>query len=217
MRPLDTLRLLAVIGVTACCAGPAQAQTFFDNPPVSVRPFFLVAGERFSATRTFDAVFGQIVQPLWGGGVQLASRNGFFFDVTVSRFNKRGERAFFFEDEGFGLGTPLTVTLTPVEFTFGGRFRPESRLSPYAGAGIGTYGYKETSPDFSEESTFEKRHVGYLAVGGVDYRISRLVGVSGDVQYTRVTGIVGSGGVSQSAGENDLGGIAARFRVLIGR
>jgi hypothetical protein len=37
------------------------------------------------------------------------------------------------------------------------------------------------------------------------------------VQYTHVPGIIGSGGVSQDAGESDLGGVAARFRVVFGR
>ena len=64
---------------------------------------------------------------------------------------------------------------------------------------------------------FDKRHVGYLVVGGVEFRVSGWVAVSGDAQYTHVSGIIGSGGVSKEAGESDLGGIAGRFRVIIGR
>jgi opacity protein-like surface antigen len=214
MRLRHTLRLFSAISIVVWSV-PASAQTFFDNPPVSVRPFLVVAGERFSAGETFDVVFGQTVQPLWGGGVQLASNSGFYFDVAVSRFKKTGQRAFFADGEGFGLGIPLTATLTPIEFTFGGRFRPGSRVSPYAGAGIGTYAYKEVS-DF-DDGVFEKRHAGYLVVGGVDFRVTRWFSVAGDLQYTRVTGILGSGGVSQEAGDDDLGGTAARFRILIGR
>jgi hypothetical protein len=37
------------------------------------------------------------------------------------------------------------------------------------------------------------------------------------VADTRVTGVLGSSGLSQQAGENDLGGVAARFRIIIGR
>ena len=41
--------------------------------------------------------------------------------------------------------------------------------------------------------------------------------MSVDAQYTHVLGILGTGGISQDAGEKDLGGIAARVKVLIGR
>jgi hypothetical protein len=44
-----------------------------------------------------------------------------------------------------------------------------------------------------------------------------LVGIAGDVQYTRVPGILGKGGISKDAGENDLGGISVRLRVTVGR
>jgi hypothetical protein len=38
-----------------------------------------------------------------------------------------------------------------------------------------------------------------------------------DVQDTRITGILGDSGLSQQAKENDLGGLAIRFRIIIGR
>ena len=43
------------------------------------------------------------------------------------------------------------------------------------------------------------------------------IGLSVDAQYTHVPGIIGAGGISKEAGETDLGGMAARFKVLIGR
>jgi opacity protein-like surface antigen len=117
------------------------------------------------------------------------------------------------------LGIPLTATITPLEVMGGYRFklRGAPRLVPYAGAGVGSYGYKETS-DFSDPSeNVDTRHTGYLAVGGVEFRLHRWMGVSVDAQYTHVLGILGTAGISQDAGEKDLGGIAARFRVIIGR
>ena len=90
-------------------------------------------------------------------------------------------------------------------------------MIPFAGGGVGWYSYKETS-DFADSSeNVDTRHVGYLAVGGVEFRVHRLVGLSVDAQYTRVPGIFGTAGISQDAGENDLGGVAARFKVIIGR
>ena len=35
--------------------------------------------------------------------------------------------------------------------------------------------------------------------------------------YARVPGILGKGGVSREVGEHDLGGIAGRVRVILGR
>jgi hypothetical protein len=195
-------------------ASPASAQAPLPSS-VSLRPFFLGAVQRFSARKTFDTIFGEPLQPFWGGGLSVAFRNGFFVDVTASRFKKTGQRGFFFEGQGYGLGVPLTVTVTPLEVMAGQRTQLSSRLFPYVGFGVGSYRYQETS-DFAD-SSFEKRHIGYLIAGGVEVRISRWVGVSGDAQYTRVSGIIGDGGVSKESGERDLGGIAGRFRVIIGR
>ena len=211
------MKITAALAAWLCVAAlarPAAAQAPTDVPSVSLRPFFLAAGERFTARQTFEAVFGRAVQPLWGGGLEVAFRRGFYVGITASRFSRTGERAFFFDGEGFGLGIPLTATLTPLELTAGGRVWVTPRVIPYAGAGIGLYRYEETSP-FDEP--FAARHAGYHAVGGIELRVSRWVGIGGDVQYTYVSGIIGAGGISQEAGERDLGGIAARFRVIVGR
>ena len=190
-----------------------------DTPALSLRPFFMASGEQFAAKNSFEAVFGQSMEPFLGGGLQLVDQNGFFIDLTASRFKKTGQRAFRSNNQNFGLGIPLTATITPLEVAGGYRFRlPGSpRLVPYVGAGISSYGYKETS-EFSDASeNVDTRHTGYLAVGGAEFRLHRWIGVSVDAQYTHVLGILGTGGISQDAGEKDLGGIAARVKVLIGR
>jgi len=216
------MRVLIALLCTAALASPVSGQTrpvarpaLNDTPGLALRPFVAVALEQFTADQTFEAVFGQPFQPTWGGGLQLAFRSGLYFDVTVSRFQKTGQRAFFHDGEGFGLGIPLTVKLTPIEVTIGARTRATSRVFPYLGAGVGSYRYEETS-EF-DDGPFEARHVGYLVVGGVEVRVGRWFAVSGDVQYNRVPGILGSGGVSQETGEDDLGGVAGRFRVIVGR
>lgn len=220
MKISITIALLCA--VTVATPSFAQARRLpprpNDTPSVSLRPFFVFAEESFTARQTFETVFGKSFQPVWGGGLNVAFRNGFYFDVTASRFKETGERAFFFEGQGFRLGIPLTVTVTPLEVTAGGRFRVTPRLFPYVGAGVGSYAYTEKSDDSTDiDDTFDARHTGYLVVGGVEFRVSRWIAVSGDAQYTRVSGIIGSGGVSKEAGESDLGGTAARFRVIIGR
>ena len=57
----------------------------------------------------------------------------------------------------------------------------------------------------------------YLVNGGVEFRVHKWIGLSVDAQYTHVPDILGQGGVSKEAGETDLGGIAARFKVIVGR
>jgi opacity protein-like surface antigen len=147
----------------------------------------------------------------------VAFRSGVFVDVTVSRFKASGERAFRFDGQNFGLGIPLTVTETPVEAAGGYRFRVSPRLVPYVGAGLGSYSYEETSDFSNDGENVKTRHIGYLVTGGAEFRLARWLGLTADIQYTRVPGILGDGGISKEADEHDLGGLAARFRVIVGR
>ena len=218
MKTLIAL-VLALASTTLVAAQTGVTSGSDDTPPISLRPFFVAVGERLAAKNSFEAVFGQSVEPFLGGGLQLVDRNGFFIELTASRFKKTGQRAFRANNQNFGLGIPLTATIIPLEVTGGYRFKGSGsrRLVPYVGAGFGSYGYKETS-DFSDPSeNVDTRHTGYLAVGGAEFRLHRWVGVSVDAQYTHVPGILGTAGISQDAGEKDLGGIAARFKVIIGR
>jgi opacity protein-like surface antigen len=213
------LPLLLVLLVSApLSAQSRRSTTFSDDPPsVALRPFFVLAGESFAAKNTFDAAFGHSFEPLFGGGLEVVLRDGIYADVTLSRFSKTGQRAFRANNQTFELGIPLTATLTPIEVTGGYRFRTSPRVFPYVGVGIGSYGYQETSNFADTGDDVHARHIGYLAAGGVDLRVHRWVGIAGEVQYTHVPGILGTGGISQAAGENDLGGVAVRVKVTVGR
>jgi opacity protein-like surface antigen len=208
-----------VWGLLAVTAPAAAQSTIEPAPALEVRPFFVMTAQGFSATETFKAVFGGSVKPFFGGGAQLAFRNGLYADVTISRFSASGERAFSSNGEVFKLGIPLTATIVPIEVTGGYRFGADKlrHFNPYLGAGFGTYRYTETS-DFSDVGdNVDERGSGYLAVGGIEMRIHRWIIVSGDAQYTHVGGILGKNGISQQVGEDNLGGLAARFRLIIGR
>ena len=205
--------LWAIASVLALAA-PSAAQT---NEDLAIRPFALATVQAFTAADTFDAVFGRIYQPFLGGGVQVIVDGTYVVELTASRFTQTGERAFISNGQKFRLGIPLTATVTPLEATAGYRFKYSPRVRPYAAAGAGIYLYKETS-DFSESAEdVDSRHVGFVANGGAEFRVSRWVGICVDAQYTRVPGILGRSGVSQQAGDNDLGGIAGRVRVVVGR
>jgi hypothetical protein len=212
-----------VVAIAVTTVAPASAQVRRtpmlppDEPAVSVRPFFVVTGEQMSAKTSFDANFGQSFEPFLGGGVSLVLRSGVWVDATVSRFSKTGQRAFADGGQVSQLGVPETITITPIEVSGGYRFRTRPKIWTYLGAGVGSYGYDQSSPDSLPGEDLSVRHTGFLAVGGVEGRVQKWISLSGDVQFTRVLGILGNGGISKDVGENDLGGIAVRFRVIVGK
>ena len=187
-----------------------------DTPPaVAFRPFFLATFKTSRPSETFKAAFGRATQPFFGGGLDIAFRNGIFVDLTASRFSRNGQRAFVFNGQTYRLGIPLTATEIPIEVSGGYRFAAWRRIRPYAGGGVGSYSYKETSDFSASGDNVDVWHAGYLVVGGAEVRVNSWVAVAVDVQWTHVPGILGTGGLSQGA-ENDLGGIAPRLRVIIG-
>ena len=201
-------------------AAPAAAQ---DPTGLSIRPFVMVTEQSFKAVDTFDAVFGKTYFPFFGGGVQIFVHDRFFAELTASRFRQTGERAYLSGGDAFKqafkLGIPLTATITPFEISGGYRFRLRQlpRVRPYAAIGYGSYAYQETSDFAQAGDDVDTKHSGYLVNGGAEFRLQRWVAVAIDVQYTRVPGILGTGGVSQQAGESDLGGVAARLKLVVGR
>jgi len=90
-------------------------------------------------------------------------------------------------------------------------------VRPYAAGGFGSYAYQETSSFADAGEDIDTRHFGYVVNGGAEFRLQRWVGLAVDVQYSHVPGILGNGGVSQQAGESNLGGVAARFKLVVGR
>jgi opacity protein-like surface antigen len=223
------VRIVSTLALVLCVSGAAFAQPpddrrppppsrgSTDAPAISLRPFVMGTEQSFAAVNTFEAVFGQSRQPFFGGGLQVLLGGRYYVNATASRFKKTGERAFRFDGENFQLGLPLTAEITPFEITGGYRFRPHSSIVPYGGAGYGTYKYKETSPSSDADENVTLRHGGFVADGGVELRVHRWIGVGVDVQYTRILGVLGTGGISKEAGEKDLGGVAARFMLIVGR
>jgi opacity protein-like surface antigen len=205
---------LALIAVLALVAPAASAQ---DEPDLAIRPFVLGTIQGFSAVDSFNAVFGKSYEPFFGGGVQVVFHEQFFVELAASRFKQTGERAFISNGQSFQLGIPLTATLTPFEVTAGYRFKVSPRVRPYIAAGAGTYQYKETSSFNEAGEDVDVRHTGFVLNGGADFRLHPWIRVGADVQYTHVPGILGTAGVSAQASEDDLGGVAARFKLIVGR
>ena len=205
---------LALVALLALVAPAASAQ---DEPDLAIRPFVFGTIQGFSAVESFDAVFGRSYEPFFGGGVQVIFHEQFLVELSASRFKQTGERAFISNGQSFRLGIPLTATLTPFEVTAGYRFKVSPRVRPYIAAGVGTYQYKETSSFNDPGEDVDVRHAGFVVNGGADFRLHPWIRIGADVQYTRVPGILGTAGVAAQANENDLGGVAARFKLIVGR
>lgn len=203
---------------------PVRRAAAQEAPRVSLRPFVEVTEERFAAQQSFTALFGQANEPFYGGGVSVTFRDRIYVELGASRFRKTGERAFL-DSTGqvFHLGLPLTATVTPIELAGGSRFHPGRRgrpiawLVPYVGVGVGVYHYQETSAFAQPTENLDTSHVGALVHGGAEFRVHRWVGLAADLQYTHVPGIFGTAGISATAGETDLGGVAGRFKIVVGR
>lgn len=215
MKPFATLLLLV------CLAAPAAAQVSVPPPAPpnsALRLFGLVTGQKFAASDTFEAVFGGDVHPFFGGGLQATIKRNWFIEGTISYFKKTGERAFVFEGETSGLGIPLTASVLPLEFTAGYRFvgGPKSRMTPYLGGGIGAYKYKESSEFDQSGDELNVTKAGYQLVGGIEFRMTRRLWSAIDIQYTHVPGILGDAGLSAELGDDDLGGVAVRYRLMVG-
>jgi len=210
------LRFSVLCALVGCVLTPAPAAAQ-DPPAISIRPFVFGSVQSFTATDTFDAVFGQSYDPFFGGGVQVVFQDRFVVELAASRFKESGERAFISNGQNFRLGIPLTAEIVPFEITGGYRFKLSPRVRPYVAAGFGTYKYTETSQFNEAGEDVDVRHAGFVLNGGADFRLYSWISIGADVQYTHVPGILGSAGVSRQAGEDDLGGVAARFKLIVGR
>jgi hypothetical protein len=82
---------------------------------------------------------------------------------------------------------------------------------------VSSHGYEETSSFAEGSENVSERFTGYQLLGGLEYRLHRLFGVAGEVQYTAVPDALGAGGLSAEFNEDDLGGVIVRARVLFGR
>ncbi len=209
-------RLLCCVCVLAT-ATAARAQ---DAPSVSLRVFAEASAQRFSAAQSFEASLGGAVQPFFGGGLQATFAERYFVEVGASTFTKTGEQVFVNNGQVFPLGIPMTVTVTPLELAGGYRFhvRRVAWLVPYAEAGVGWYSYRQTSGFADPSENVDTRKTGAIVAGGAEFRLHRWVALAADVEYSHVPGVLGADpSVSHAFGETDLGGVAGRIRIVVGR
>jgi hypothetical protein len=182
---------------------------------IGIRGFAAFDYQSFVASESFDAILDTDSGPLFGGGVEVTLPWNLFVQVSAARLRETGQRVFRANDRIFKLGIPTTITITPLDFTGGYRFR-FWRMVPYAGAGGGSQAYRETSEFAEDDENVDERHGSFHILGGVDVPIWRWVGAAFEVQHRWVPDAIGEAGISQEFGEEDLGGTSVRLRVYVG-
>jgi hypothetical protein len=218
----------AVFACVLACGSQALAQTprppWRSEPPPLAPPTLNVSGfvtlglMSFTATDTFDT-FGSPVGSILGGGARVGlPLGGLFVSVGGWRFSQTGERVFIFDDEVFSLGTPMEVTITPLEFAAGWRFRlrRSPQFRPYVSGGISSYGYKEVSEFASAEENVDERFTGYHLAAGAEFHMERWLGAGVELNWTSVPDAIGDAGVSRVFNETNLGGTSIRMIIRIG-
>ena len=223
------LPLIAILAMTVAAAttGSAAAQTRTARRPsaspsrsVQIGGYAMAGQFTFAAAESFDAVLGTSSGSIVGGGATLGLPfGGLFVDVGAWRLAQSGERVLVLDGQVIPLGIPLDVTIVPVEISAGWKFciRRLPRLVPYAAGGYTSFGYQETSSFAGAGEDVDERFGGYHLRGGAEFKITRWLGVAGELAWTTVPDAIGSGGVSAAFNENNLGGTSFRARITVGR
>ncbi len=86
------------------------------------------------------------------------------------------------------------------------RFLRGETFSPYLGAGLGIAQFDESGED-SENGT------GFLAQGGCDFMLNRLIHFYLEMEYSAYPNVIGDAGASRYFGEDDVGGFLTRLGV----
>jgi hypothetical protein len=228
MTQLHILVLLAAIALSV----PVSAQTR-ERPRPASRPaaapqsksvqvggFAMLGNIGLTATESFDAIVGTHTGMLAGGGARIGLPfGGLFAEVGAWRMHRVGERVFISNGVRVPLGIHEDVTLTPIEFSGGWRFRIRQlpKFTPYAAGGMTSMRYQESSDFSADGEDTDQNYLGYHVFAGAEYKLLRWLGIAGEGQWTTIPDAIGEGGVSAVFHENDLGGKSFRVKITVGR
>jgi hypothetical protein len=227
-------RGLAIVAFVAFAIDPVAAQDSprERNPAASVPAprealYSIDAHMQFgrlsqTASDSFTAILGSSSGQVFGAGAELAFRSGLFVRADVSYFRDDGERVEMVDGEIVPLGIPLTLSLTPIEFSGGYRFsavnfgrRGQVTFVPFVGAGAGIVRFREETDDEHPDEQASERFTSYHALMGVDVPLGRRVAIGVELTRRWVRDGLGVGGISEAFGETDLGGTTMLTRVRV--
>lgn len=191
-----------------------------EEQPVELRTsilaFVQASGMWFAASDSFDAITGNSIGLMYGGGAMFGFSNGLFFQGSVERYEETGERVFVSNNQIFELGIRNTIEIMPIQVTAGYRQVSDQNVIGYVGAGAGIYMFKETADFGSPAANVDEQHPSYHVLGGVDYPFLSWLWLGGEGQYTWVPEAIGGEGTSALFDEKDLGGFALRVKLSVG-
>lgn len=193
-------------------ARPSAPRPALDS---GLRGFGDVSYHFFTAQDTFKAVLDQTGFPFFGGGAEYRLGSGLFVQAAARYFKKTGERVVVLDDEVFPLGIEDKVTVAPIEFTAGWRFRSRGAI-PYAGGGVGVYRFKETFKFANPLEEVDEQFTSYHVLAGAEFRTRGWIAGAIEVQYTMVPDSL-AGALANIYDEHDLGGFDMRFKIVVGR
>jgi hypothetical protein len=226
MTPMTQIGRLSVLAMVATLAWalPAAAQTTVRRSAparsIEMGGYAMVGQFTFAASDSFDAVLGTPTGTILGGGATVGLPwGGWFVDIGAWQYAAEGERVLVLGGQVYPLGIPVDVKVVPLEISAGWkfRFRRLPKLIPYAVAGYTSMGYKETSSFADTGEDVDERFGGYHLRGGAEFKLTRWLGVAGEVAWTTVPDALGASGVSKAFNEDNLGGTSLRARITVGR
>lgn len=136
---------------------------------------------RISASLDYYSLQDSLYKDIYGSGNLMMG--GSLNYVFIRRFEVRAEAAYFL-DKGTMTATQEELKFRLVPLLFGVRFRfLQKKFSPYLGAGMGSYSYKEYYPErFGNvsDSTF-----GYHLESGGYYDLASRLFLDFNVRYTK--------------------------------
>ena len=212
-RRLPFLVVLALVA-TAATAG---AQT---SRSTEIGGYAMVGHFNFAASESFDAVLGTHSGPIFGGGATIGLPfGGLFVDIGAWQYSNSGERVVALDGQVIPLGIPVDVTIVPLEISAGWKFRLRQlpKLIPYIAGGYTSFSYQETSSFAGTDEDVDDQFGGFHLRGGAEFKLTRWLGVAGELAWTTVPDALGTGCVSKTFNETDLGGTSFRARITIGR
>jgi opacity protein-like surface antigen len=171
-----------------------------------------------TASNTFETAAGTSRRSAPGiGGTVTGLWRGLFVDVAFTQYKLDAQRVFIDQGTVFPLGIPVRITMRPFDLVGGWRYGSRNRVSPYGGAGLVFFQYREDSDFATAGDDVDERKTGLVVLAGADVRVMRFVKVGGEFRYRAVDGILGLGGVSQVFGDDQLGGLSFAARFSVGR
>ena len=165
---------------------------------------------------SFQAVFDSRGGLVFGAGLRVELPKGIYVEGVLDYFGKEGYRVYVSGTKVVRTDIDTSISIVPLTFTGGYRFKLKPSVIPYIGGGFGRYYYrqKDIATELRGESSF-KGFSGYHLLGGIEFRGDKPLSFAGELRWNSVPQAIGEGGVSKYYGEDNIGGISFSLKVFL--